>query len=177
VKEITAEPPATTLDTIGLYCARAVFVAVIVGLVEGVVVSRLAEVSVSGIGIATAGLWVPAAFLFLFPAALLKRVQSKQAVALILGVGLAAGLLIARALHFPLAAEAGGALLLAYLASQIELDPMFRKPIAITGIVLAVILQMYAAHWVDAHRAFASLLVDHTAVPRFMLRAVLRRFV
>ncbi len=177
MNEITVEPPATTLDTIGLYCARAVFVAVLVGMVEGLVVSKLAEVSVSGIGIATAGLWVPAAFLFLFPAALLKRVQSKQAVALGLAVAFGAGLLVARAAKLPIVAESAGALALAYVASQIDFDPAFRKPISIAGILLAVALQLYAAHWVDAHRAFASLLVERTTVPRFMLRTVLRRFV
>lgn len=176
MNDAAAEPTATPLDTLGLFCARAVFVAVLVGLVEGIVVSRVAEVSVSGIGIASGGLWIPAALLFLFPASLMKRVP-RRAAAFGLAAAFLGGILVTRATHISLFAEAGAALGLAYAASLLELEPMIRRPIAIAGIVLAVALQVYAAYWVDAHRAFASLLVDHTTVPRFMLRSVLRRFV
>lgn len=177
MSETTAEHDVTSLDTLGVYCARAVFVAVIVGLVEGIVVSRLAEVSASGIGIATGGLWIPASLLFLAPAAYLKRIPSRQTVAMGLAVLFGVSLLVSRATHLAAPAEVAGALFLSYVASLLELDPVVRRPIAIAGLVLAVVLQIYAAYWVDAHRAFASLLVDRTTIPRFMLRTVLHRFV
>lgn len=177
MNDAAAESPATPLDTLGLYCARAVFVAVLVGLFEGIIVSRVAEVSVSGIGIASAGLWIPAAFLFLFPASLLRRVPSRQAVAVGLAVAVGAAAIFAKAAHSAAPLEAAAALAFAYAASQLELEGFIRRPIAIAGIALAVALQVYAAYWVDAHRAFASLLVEHTTIPRFMLRSVLRRFV
>ena len=72
--------------------------------------------------------------------------------------------------------EAVAAIGLAYAASHLELDEPFRRPIAIAGIVVVVALQVYASHWIDAHRAYASILVERTAVPRFMLRTVLHRF-
>lgn len=177
MNDATAESPATPLDTLGLYCARAVFVAVLVGIFEGIVVSRIADVTAGGIGIATAGLWIPAALLFLFPAAALRRIPSRQIVAVVLALAFGAALFLARATKIAAPLEAVVALTLAYAASSLDLEGFMRRPIAIAGLVLAIVLQLYAAYWVDAHRAFASLLVEHTAVPRFMLRSVLRRFV
>lgn len=181
MSDVTAESAATPLDAIGVVCARAAFVASLLGIVEGVVVSRIAELSVSGIGIATAGLWFPAALLFLVPASALRRVPSRV-VAVGLFVAFGAALIFARAmptLAAPLRAgpiEAAAALALAYAASRLELDEPFRRPIAIAGLIVVVALQLYANHWIDAHRAFAGVLVEYTAVPRFMLRTVLHRF-
>lgn len=181
MSDATAEHVASPLDAVGIVCARAAFVASLVGIVEGVVVSRIAEVSVSGIGIATAGLWFPAGLLFLLPASALRRAPPR-AVAVGLFVALAAALIFARAmpaLSMPLRAapiEAAAALAFAYAASRLELDEPFKRPIAIAGLVVVVALQVYATRWVDAHRAFAGVLVEHTAIPRFMLRTVLHRF-
>jgi hypothetical protein len=183
VNHATAESSVSPLDTVGVICARAAFVAVLLGVVEGIVVSRLSEISVSGIGIATAGLWFPIALLFLLPASLLRRVRSPRVVATALVIALMIAVIFAKAtpnLAAPLRAapiEGIAALGLAYAASRLELDAPFKRPIAIAGIVLAVALQVYGTYWVDSHRAFAGLLVEHTAVPRVMLKAILRRFV
>jgi hypothetical protein len=183
VKELTLDTPTTPLDAIGMVCARASFVAVLVGIIEGIVVSRVSDISVSGIGLATAGLWFPAALLFLLPASLLRRAPSIRAV--ITGLVIAFGVTlvftrVAPSVPFALRVaplEMVSALALAYLASLLNIDAPFRRPIAIFGIVLAVALQVYATYWVDGHRAFAGLLVEDTTVPRFMLKSVLRRFV
>ncbi len=178
----TADSATTPFDAVGVVCARAAFVAALLGIVEGVVVSRLADVSVSGIGIATAGLWFPAALLFLLPAAALRRVRSPRVVPVALFIAFGAALIFARAmpsLAAPVRAapiEAVAALALAYAASRLELDDPFRRPIAVAGLIIVVALQVYANRWINAHRAFAGVLVEHTAVPRFMLRAVLHRF-
>ena len=182
MSDLTAESTSTPLDAIGIVCARAAFVASLLGIVEGVVVSRLADLSVSGIGIASAGLWFPAALLALLPASLLRRVPSTRAVAFGLAIAFGATVIFARAmpsLSAPLRAapiEAVAAVGLAYAASLLELDEPFKRPIAIAGLVVVVALQLYATHWIDAHRAYAGVLVDRTAVPRFMLRTVLHRF-
>lgn len=182
MNDLTAESTATPLDAIGVVCARAAFVASLLGIIEGVVVSRLADLSVSGIGIATAGLWFPAALLSLLPASLLRRVQSRRAVAFGLAVAFGAAVIFARAMPSlapwlraaPI--EAVAAVGLAYAASNLELDEPFRRPIAIAGLLVVVALQVYASRWVDGHRAYAGVLVERTAVPRFMLRTVLHRF-
>jgi len=182
VSDTTAESTATPLDAIGVVCARAAFVASLLGIVEGLVVSKLAELSVSGIGIATAGLWFPAALLALLPASVLRRVESRRAVAFGLAIAFGAAVLFARAtpsLSVPLRAapiEAVAAIALAYAARPPALAQPFRRPIAIAGLVVVVALQLYANHWIDAHRAYAGVLVEKTAVPRFMLRTVLHRF-
>ncbi|MBI2395168.1 MAG: hypothetical protein HYV09_36700 [Deltaproteobacteria bacterium] len=182
MNEITLERTATPLETVGLVCARASFVAVLVGVVEGITVSRLTGVSVAGIGLATAGLWFPAAVIALLPATRLHRF-SKRKVATALLVAVLTTLLFAKfattvsPVLRALPVEASVALAFAWLAAGLQLDDPLRRPLAIIGIVVAVVLQIFSTRWVDAHRAFAGLLIEHTAVPRLMLRTVLRRFV
>lgn len=183
-EEISLEAPSTPLETVGLVCARASFVAVVVGIVEGLLVARAADTSIAGIGMATAGLWLPAAFVALLPAAALHRLPASRRTVFtgLLAVLLAATLFarlatsvspVLRALPLEMAA----ALALAWIASGLQLDVPLKRPLAIIGIVIAVVLQVFANRWVDAHRPFAGLLLEHSAVPRFMLRTVLRRFV
>lgn len=182
MSEITLESTSTPLETVGLVCARASFVAVLVGVIEGITVSRLTGVSVAGIGIATAGLWFPAAVIALLPATRLHRF-SKRKVATALLVAVLSSLLFAKLatnvspVLRALPAEASVSLAFAWLAAGLQLDDPLKRPLAIAGIVVAVVLQIFSTRWVDAHRAFAGLLIDHTAVPRLMLRTVLRRFV
>ncbi len=184
-RDATAEASESTpLESTGLVCARAAFVAIIVGLVEGIAVSRTAETSIGGIGLATAGLWFPIALLFLAPAMLLRRVEGegkRRILRLGLGVALAGAVLFARFSHLPMPlrmvpAEVLGALALAWAAIELRLDDPIRRPVAYAGLFVAVGLQFYSTQWVDAHRAFASLLAEGTMIPRFMLRVVLRRF-
>jgi hypothetical protein len=183
---LDAETEATPLERIGLVCARAAFVATLVGVIEGVVVSNLAETPVSGIGLATAGLWLPGALLALVPATLLRRLddpRTRRIVAYLFGVGIVVASAFARfavGAPFPLRAgplEAVTAIALAWAATELRLEPPLRRPVAIAGLVLAVALQVYAMRWVEGHLAFAGLLSEKTCFPRMMLRTVLRRFV
>jgi hypothetical protein len=117
----------------------------------------------------------------LLPASLLRRAPAR-AVTFGLAFAFGAALIFARAMPSlapslraaPI--EAVAAIGLAYAASLLELDEPFRRPIAIAGLIVVVALQLYATNWIDAHRAYAGVLVERTAVPRFMLRTVLHRF-
>ena len=180
-QEISLEPEPTPLERVGLVCARATLVASVLGFVEGLVISKTTETSVAGLGLATAGLWWPLALASLGPAHALHR-WPRAGVSTALLAAVLASALFARFSPFaaPLAAaplEGAAALLLAWLAAGLHPGLQVRRPVALLGLLLAVGLQLFATRWVDAHRAFAGLLVDHSAAPRFMLRTVLRRFV
>lgn len=182
-EEISLESTSTPFETVGLVCARASFVAMLVGIVEGAVVARLADASVAGIGVATAGLWFPAALVALIPATALHRLPSRRTVFTVLLVVVLAAALFARLATSvspvlrALPLELGATLMAAWFAAGLHLDDSLKRPVAIIGIAIAVVLQMYSMRWIDQHRAFAGLLLEHSAVPRFMLRSVLRRFV
>jgi hypothetical protein len=184
-REQAAEAEVSAIDTIGMACARAGFVALLVGMVEGVVVSKMADASVSGIGLATAGLWVPVALFALLPGAALRRVAQRaqrRNVAFAMVAALFAALLFAKLAHVsPIVrlapVEIVAAIGFAWVALEIEVSEAIKRPLAIFGFIVVALLQFYATRWVDAHRAFAGLLVEGTFVPRAMLRFVLRRFV
>ncbi len=177
---------SSPVDAIGLVCARAAVIALLIGVGEGLAVSRATETSVAGIGIANAGLWFPFALVSLLPGLLLRRLEDprvRRGVAFALGVAFAAAVLFAR--FSPTAStalraapvEAIAAVGLGWAAMELRFEDPLRRPIAIAGLVVAAALQIYATRWIDAHRAFAGLLAQHTAAPRFMLRTVLQRFV
>ena len=173
------------LDSIGVACARATSVALVMGMIEAVLFGRAAGGTTPGMAIAVAGLWVPSAMLALAPGALLVRFADnparRRSIALLL---VALGSLLAwtapvesptpwRAAPLELSAAIGAA----WGASRIRFDGPIRRPAAYVGITLAVLVQLFANRWVDVHRALAGLLVDASFVPRLMLRLVLRRFV
>jgi hypothetical protein len=186
-----AEPAEQTdvpspLESVGLACARAAAVACVVGVGEGLVVARAAETSAEGIGLATAGLWFPIALVGLVPGLFFRRLESataRRALSFGLFAAFLAAVLFARFSSFapPLARALPAELLasvgLGWAAMELRFEAPLRRPVAIAGLVAAAVLQVYASRWVDAHRAFASLLTQHTAVPRLMLKFVLRRFV
>ena len=176
------------LDTIGIACARAASVALVLGVIEGLLLGRAAGGTTPGMTIAVAGLWVPPALLALVPGALLVRLaddpRRRRVVAIALLALVAVGALLAwtapvdapspwRALPLELSAVVGAA----WGVSRMRFEDPFRRPAAYVGIALAVLLQLFANRWVDAHRALAGLLVDASFIPRLMLRLVLRRFV
>jgi hypothetical protein len=183
--EKAAEAEVSVVDTIGMACARAGFVALIVGMVEGIVVSHMADMSVSGIGLATAGLWVPVGLVALLPGAAVRRVAQRtqrRNMAFIVVAALFASILFAKLSHAsPIVrlapVELVAAIGFAWVALEIEVSEAIRRPLAVFGFIVVALLQFYATRWVDAHRAFAGLLVEGTFVPRAMLRFVLRRFV
>lgn len=177
---------ASPLDPIGLVCARAAVIALVIGVGEGLAVSNVIGTSVAGIGLANAGLWFPIALVSLLPGLLLRRLDDprvRRGLAFALGVALAAAILFARfsttgsSVLRAAPAEAIAAVGLGWAAMELRLEDPLRRPVAIAGLIVAAALQVYATRWVDAHRAFAGLLAQHTAAPRFMLRVVLRRFV
>jgi hypothetical protein len=181
--ELSLEAPPTPLERVGLACARASFVALVVGGLEGLFVARAGGVSAGGLGLAAAGLWFPAALLALVPASALhglatpKRVVFSGLLALTLAAALFARVSHAAPIVRAAPLEVASVLLVAWLGAGLQVEDPLRRPVAVVGIVLAVALQVVATRWIDAHRAFAGLLVEHSTVPRFMLRAVLRRFV
>lgn len=180
-EEISLEAQSTPLETVGLVCARASFVAVVVGVTEAFVVARAAGTSVTGMGLATAGLWFPAALVALLPANALHRLPRPQVFTGLLVAVLVAALFAQLSHASPvlraLPIELASALMLGWLAAGLQLDDGLKRPIAILGVVIALGLQLFSMRWVDGHRAFAGLLLEHSAVPRFMLRTVLHRFV
>jgi hypothetical protein len=184
-RDAAAEQESSALDVVGIACARAAFVALLVGMIEGIVVAHMADMSVSGIGIATAGLWAPVALFALIPGAALRRLAQglrRRNVAFVVVAAFFASLLFAKLSHAsPIVrlapAEIISAIGLAWVALEIEVSDAIRRPLAIFGLVVLVALQFYGTRWVDNHRAFAGLLVDGSFVPRAMLRFVLRRFV
>jgi hypothetical protein len=184
-REKAAEAEVSAIDTIGMACARAAFVALIVGMVEGIVVGQMADMSVSGIGLATAGLWVPVGLVALLPGTGLRRLAQRakrRNVAFAVVAAFFAAVLFAKLSHVSpvlrlAPAELVAASGLAWVALEIEVSEAIRRPLAIFGFVVVAVLQFYATRWVDAHRAFAGLLVEGSFVPRAMLRFVLRRFV
>lgn len=182
----TAEPTATPFESIGMLLARASFVALIVGLLEGVIVARLADTPVSGIGLATAGLWLPGAVLAIIIGLGVRRAAQgggRRNIGLAVLAAMVVAIAAARVLSSaPVSVRAApieivAAIALGWVSCELEVAEALRRPIAIAGIVIAVGLQLYATRWVDAHRAFAGLLADKTMIPRVMLKYVLRRFV
>ena len=182
--EKTESSTGVALDSIGMVCARAAMVAIGVGLAEGAVLSKTIEPSVSGLGFATVGLWFPGAFIAVALMSLLQRLEGRARTTLLatLVVARVAALGFARFSHAvgPLRAapaEIVGALLLAWGASVVRVEGIFRRPLAVAGVALAVVLQIYGTRWVDSHRAYAGLIAETSFVPRLMLRNVLRRVV
>lgn len=174
----------TALDDVGVACARAACVALIVGFVEGTVVGARVGEGGAGLALATAGLWFPGALVALLPGHALVRVANdrrrRTLVAAVLGGACALSAILAWVAPISawsvLPLETFGAIAAAWGASLVRLDGPIRRPAAWVGIALAAMVQLYANRWVDVHRALAGALVDHTFVPRIMLRFVLRRF-
>lgn len=194
---MTAPPPEdddeatpSTLDVVGVACFRAALVAGVVGTVEATLVATSVEVKVPGFAPATAGLWIPAALVLLFPAHLLRGLEDpvlRRRLAFAFGVVIAAAALFARlapkiAPHLspqlraaPL--ELAAAIGLLWAATEVQLAPPLRRFVAVAGIVFVVVLQVWSTRFVDAHRALAGALVEATFVPRLLLKLVLRKFV
>lgn len=181
----------TAVDSVGLACARASMVALVVGLIEGLALGHRAGATNAGLGLATAGLWIPAALVALLPgAALVKLADDARKRTVLLGV-LGAAFVISFvvawtqpsaevSLGSPLRAlplEITGAIAAAWGASLMRFEGPMRRPAAYVGIAVAILVQLFANRWVDAHRALAGAMVEASFVPRFMLRVVLRRFV
>ncbi len=183
---VARDDAPNALDAIGLVCARAAFVATVGGLVEGALLVRALDGAAAGLVPADAGLWFPLGLLAQLPARTLSpwargparrwRVASLAAAALFVAAvaGLVGGRLGLGAVRW-LPLELLGALELAVLATLLRPEPPFRRAIALFGLVLAVAMQLFAARWTDAHRAFAGAMTDLAWVPRVMLRLVLRR--
>jgi hypothetical protein len=181
----------SALDSVGIACARGSMVALVVGMIEGLALGHRAGGGNAGIGLATAGLWVPAALVALLPGTALVRLAGEsrtRTIALaVLGLAIVASIVVAwtqpglevspgsplRAL--PL--EITGAIAAAWAASLMRFEGPVRRPAAYVGIAVAILVQLFANRWVEAHRALAGAIVDASFVPRFMLRVVLRRFV
>ncbi|GAC1352976.1 MAG: hypothetical protein NVS3B20_22450 [Polyangiales bacterium] len=171
------------LDSIGGLCARATAVALALGLVEASVLRKVMEGSASGIGIATAGLWFPAAFLAVIASSQLRRVLNARAQsqlpAWLFGI-LIAALGYARFGHAAVflraaPAELIGVFTVAWAATMVRFDGFLRRPVAYVGLFLSLLLQVYANRWVEAHRAYAGAMAEKSFVPRIMLRSVLHR--
>lgn len=186
------EPSSLTgaLESVGVACARAAIVALVVGLVEGVLLGRRFGVPSTAMGLAAAGVWFPASLLALLPGALLVRIggdsKVRRIMLVVVGVLLAGCLAFAAtapptdvALGSPLRAlplEIVGAISVAWGASSMRFEGAMKRPAAYVGIALAVLLQLYANRWIDVHRALAGAMAESSFIPRFMLRVVLRRF-
>ncbi len=180
------EETPSTLDVVGLACFRAAVVAGIVGGIESTLVSTSVELKVPGFGAATAGFWIPATLLLLFPAHLLRSLEDpnlRRRLAFAFGVLIAGAALFARlakvsspqlrAAPLELAAAVG----LLWAVTEVQLGPPLRRFVAVAGIVFVVVLQVWSTRFVDAHRALAGALVEATFVPRLLLKFVLRKFV
>ena len=186
------EPPSSliALESVGVACVRAAIVALIVGFAEGILLGKRFGMSSPSIGLATAGLWFPAALIALIPGALLVRYvgdsSKRRIVAGIFAVALIGSAIFAASqppvevsVGSPLRAlplEIAGALSVAWGASLMRFEGAMRRPAAYVGIALAALIQLYANRWIDAHRAFAGAMTEASFVPRIMLRFVLRRF-
>jgi hypothetical protein len=181
----------SALDSVGIACARASMIALVVGMIEGLALGHRASAGDAGIGLATAGLWIPGALVSLLPGAALVRLADdarKRRIALaVLGVAIVASIVVAWtqpgieiSLGSPLRAlplEISGAIAAAWAASLMRFEGPLRRPAAYVGIAVAILVQLFANRWVDAHRALAGAMVEASFLPRFMLRVVLRRFV
>ena len=181
----------SALESVGIACARASIVALVVGLVEGLALGHRAGAGDAGIGLATAGLWVPAALVALLPGAALVKVASdgpkRTLVGAVLGAAIVASIVLAWSqpsaevsMGSPLRAlplELTGAIAVAWGVSLMRFEGAMRRPAAYVGIAVAILVQLFANRWVEAHRALAGAMVEASFVPRFMLRVVLRRFV
>jgi hypothetical protein len=153
-------------------------------LIEGAIVGSRVGEGGAGLALATAGLWFPAALVALLPGSAIVRAANdrrrRNRVLAAFGVALAIAGIIAFASKgaswsaMPL--EIVGVLLAGWGASLVRLDGPVRRPAAFVGIALAVLVQLYANRWIGVHPALAGALGDHTSIPRFMLRVVLRRF-
>jgi hypothetical protein len=174
----------SALDSVGVACARGISAALLVGLIEGAIVgSRLGDGG-AGLALATAGLWFPAALASLLPGAALVRFANDRrrrnvVLATFGGLLAVAGVVafaVSRAPWNVMPLEIVAVLLAGWGASLVRLDGPVRRPAAWVGIGLAVLVQLYANRWIGVHLGFAGALADHTFVPRFMLRVVLRRF-
>jgi hypothetical protein len=174
----------SALDSVGVACARGTSAALLVGLIEGAIVGARVGEGGAGLALATAGLWFPAALVALLPGSAIVRAANdrrrRNLVVAAFGVALAIAGVVALAAKgaswsaMPL--EIVGVLLAGWGASLVRLDGPVRRPAAFVGIALAVLVQLYANRWIGVHPALAGALGDHTWIPRFMLRVVLRRF-
>ena len=183
--QTTAETESATgpaIESVGMVCARAVLVALVVGVVEGNVLARVLDTKVTGFGLATAGLWVPAALVSLLVVLPLRRMDesARRVVRAVLIGMLAASFLYVKLGRAPLPmrvapAEILSVLAVAWVASSLKLEGALRKVVAYAGIALTLVLQIHANRWVDAHRAYAGAMSQSSFVPRLMLRSVLRR--
>ena len=174
----------SALDSVGVACARGISAALLVGMIEGAIVGARVGAGGAGLALATAGLWFPAALAALLPGAALVRYANdrrrRNVVLVAFGALLAVTGIIAFAWSqapfnvMPL--EIVAVLVAGWGASLVRLDGPVRRPAAWVGIGLAVLVQLFANRWIGVHLAFAGALADHTFIPRFMLRVVLRRF-
>ncbi|MEO7093929.1 MAG: hypothetical protein ABI175_11810 [Polyangiales bacterium] len=181
----------SALESVGVACARASMVALVVGMIEGLALGHRVGAGDAGIGLATAGLWVPAALIALVPGGALVKVtgdaRRRTIVLAVLGAAIVASVVVAWtqpsievSTGSPLRAlplEISGAIAAAWAASLIRFEGLMRRPAALVGLAIAILVQLFANRWVDAHRALAGVMVEASYVPRFMLRVVLRRFV
>lgn len=180
----------SAIESVGVACARASIVALVLGMLEGTLLGRHASATSAGIGLATAGLYLPAALASLLPGSFLVRWASdsrkRQRLALSLGAALLFGLLthLAAPVSDPgrgwplrvLPLELASLLSLGTVVSLMRFEPPLRRPAAFVGLTLVVLVQAYANRWIDAHRALAGALAEGSFFPRTMLRLVLRRF-
>ena len=204
MKDARVEPQPsapTAIESVGLACARAAMVAMGVGMLEGTAIGRRIGAPTAGMGLATSGLWLPAALLALMLVAMLRRAlmsaleaASESAMSRARNAGLMAlAALFFFALVFwmkdPAAESTFGSPLhaaplelitvagLAWGASMIRPEGSLRRVAAIGGVVVAVFVQLFANRWVDAHGAMAGALGNASFVPGAMLRYVLQRLV
>jgi len=185
MSETHAESEGTTalaIESVGLVCARATLVALVMGGIEGNVLARVLEANVRGMGLATVGLWVPAAFVALLLAVPIRKLDdtARRALRIALVVSLAGAALYAKLGHAsgPIRAaplEILGAIALGWAFSSLKLEGALRKLVGYVGIALTLVTQLHANRWVDAHRAYAGAMAQTSFVPRLMLRSVFRR--
>ncbi len=176
----------SALDAVGLVCARAALVALGAGLVEGLLLGRALGGATAGLAFADAGLWFPLGLLAQLPArAIVPMLEApaRRARVMMLGgailflaavLGLLGGRLGVGAIRWG-ALELVAALELAVVASAVRPEPPLRRALAISGLLLAVGMQLFATRWVDAHRAFAGAMTELAWLPRVMLKWALRR--
>ncbi len=180
----------SAVESVGVACARASIVALVLGMIEGTLLGKHASASSGGIGLATAGLLLPAALASLLPGAFLVRwaddAPKRQRLAFAFGVLLLIGTLVHLSAPvsdpgrgWPLRVlplELASLLTLGWGVSLMRFEPPLRRAAAFVGLTLVVLVQLYANRWIDQHRALAGALAEGSFFPRLMLRFVLRRF-